>query len=342
MSNESNTVAPGVGLDVGTMNFICARNNGSGGFETKVMRDAFIDLELESKKTLKMSQVDFIVVSDQLIVLGEPALQMANLFKREVRRPLSKGVVAPGELKSHIVLDNLVYSILGEAPTEKEHCYYSVPAEPIDLQDQDIAYHTEVFQKVIEARGYTAHPMNEAMAIVYSQCASSNYSGLAISFGAGLCNVALSFRAIMGANFSIARGGGDWIDTHSAKAVGSTASRMCAIKERGEFNLSNPPKNNPEIEAIALYVRTLIHNCLEDIAKKVMRDHSGIDLSDPIPIVLAGGTTLAKGFLDIFKEEFLKVKAKGFPLRISDIRLAQDQMNAVAQGLLVLANQEYD
>lgn len=267
---------------------------------------------------------------------------MANLFKREVRRPLSKGLISPGELKLHVVLNRLIFSILNEVTIPREHCYYSVPAEPLDLPDQDIAYHTEVFRKILETNGYTAHPMNEAMAIIYSQCALSNFSGLAISFGAGLCNVALSFKTIMVTSFSIARGGGDWIDTHSAKAVGSTASRMCAIKERGEFNLSDPPKDNPEAEALALYVRTLIHNCLDDIAKKVRKDQSGIDLSDPIPIVLAGGTTMANGFLDVFKEEFDKVKTKGFPLRISDIRLARDPMNAVAEGLLVLANQEYD
>jgi hypothetical protein len=340
MSNESNKKY-GIGLDVGTMNLICARYEGQG-VDIQVMRDAFLDLEVESKKTLKMSQVDFIEIADQLIVLGEPALQMANLFKREVRRPLSKGLISPGELKLHIVLSKLVYAILDEARVTGEHCYYSVPAEPFDLPGQDVAYHTEVFRKIIEKSGYTAHPMNEAMAIIYSQCSSSNYSGLAISFGAGLCNVALSFKAMMGASFSIARGGGDWIDEHSAKAVGSTSSRMCSIKERGEFNLSDPPKDNPDAEAIALYVRNLIHNCLTDIAKKIRKDQSGIDLTDPIPIVLAGGTTLAKGFLNVFKEEFAKEEAKGFPLSISEIRLAQDQMNAVAQGLLVLANQEYD
>ena len=332
---------PGVGLDVGTMNFICARYSGRD-LDIQLMRDAFIDLDLDSKKTLKMSGVSHMELPDQLIVLGEPALQMANLFKREVRRPLSKGLISPGELKLHVVLNNLIFSILKEPSVTGEHCYYSVPAEPMDLPGQDVAYHTEVFKKILEVNGYTAHPMNEAMAIIYSQCESSNYSGLAISFGAGLCNVALAFRAVMGTSFSISRGGGDWIDEHSAKAVGSTSSRMCSIKERGEFSLSDPPKDNQDAEAIALYVRTLIHNCLVDIAKKVRKDQSGVELDDPIPIVLAGGTTLAKGFLDVFNEEFEKEKVKGFPLKISEVRLANDQMNAVAHGLLILANQEYD
>jgi hypothetical protein len=343
MSNGSDELKGklGVGIDIGTMNFVCARHDGTQ-VNTTLVRDAFLDLEVESKKTLKLSQVDFLELGDQLVVLGESALQMANLFKREVRRPLSRGLLAPGELKSQEVLAWLLYSILGEAKEVGEHCYYSVPAEPIDLPDHDIGFHTEVFRRIIEEHKYTAHPMNEAMAIVYSQCEDSGFSGLAMSFGAGLCNVALSLQAMMGMSFSIARGGGDWIDNHSAKAVGSTASRMCALKERGEFKLSDPPKDNSEAEAIALYVRTLIHNCLEDIAKKIRKEQSGADLMSPIPLVVSGGTTLANGFMDVFREEFEKVKSKGFPVRISEIRQAKDPLKSVAEGLLVLANHEYE
>jgi hypothetical protein len=342
MSNESENL--GVGLDVGTMNFVCARQNGN---DTKFhsVRDAFLDLELESKKTLKMSQVDYQEIGGQLYVFGDKALQMANLFKRDIRRPLSRGLVSPGELKSHEILESLISKVLDltdrPVPNGTEHCFYSVPAEPIDLPGHDVVFHTETFRKILETQGYIAHPMNEAMAIIYSECASSGFSGLALSFGAGLCNIALSFQAMMGMSFSLAQGGGDWVDTHSAKAVGSTASRMCAIKERGDFSLNDPPEGNQEAEAIALYVRSLIRNCLTEIAKKVRKDQSGADVLDPIPMVVSGGTTLAKGFMEVFQDEFNKVREKGFPIKISEIRRVANPLEAVAKGLLVLAQQEH-
>lgn len=337
MSNESQVIS-GVGLDVGTMNIVSARQEGMA-IKTKRVRDAFIDLDIEAKKALKMSKVNYVEKDGQLIVIGDSALNMANLFKREVRRPLAKGLISAGEIDAQEVLSLMIFQVLGEPLVAGEHCYYSVPAEPIDVPDQDVAYHREVFRKILSEHGYTPHPMNEAMAIIYSQCADEAFSGLSISFGSGMCNVALSYQTMMGMDFSIARGG-DWIDTHAAKAVGSTASRMCAVKEKGGFNLASPPKGNRDAEAIALYIRSLIGHCLEKVAQQFRRDAGKMDLSDPIPFVVSGGTTKAEGFMDIFKEEFEAIKKKGFPIQISEVRQAKDPMTAVAEGLLVLAMQE--
>lgn len=328
---------PGVGLDVGTMNLVSARLTGAGRTTTKRIRDAFIDLDMEAKKTLRLSKISYVEEGGSLVVLGDSALTMANLFKRDVRRPLSRGVIAPGELDAQKILSLLVFNVLSHPVEQGEHCYYSVPAAPIDDPDQDVVYHQEVFRKIIEDHGYKAHPMNEAMAIVYSQCAPEQFSGLAVSFGSGMCNVALAYQAMMGLEFSLARGG-DYIDMHAAKAVGSTAGRMCALKEKG-VNLLAPA--NREEEAIVLYVRTLIKYCLENIAAQFRRQQNNITLPEAIPFVLSGGTTKAGGFLEVFQEEFEAIKKRGFPIPITEIRLASDPMTAVAEGLLVLASEEY-
>lgn len=329
-------VTLGVGLDVGTMNIVSARQSEDGKITTKRVRDAFIDLDIDAKKSLKMSQVDYVEKDGQLIVIGDSALKMANLFKREVRRPLSRGLISAGELDAQEILSLMVFQVLREPTVKGEHCYYSVPAAPIDNPDQDVTYHQEIFRKILTEHGYTAHPMNEAMAIVYSQCAEESFSGLAVSFGSGMCNVALGYETVMGLDFSVARGG-DWIDMHAAKAVGSTASRMCTIKEKG-VNLAKP--EGREQEAIALYIRTLIRYCLDNIVVQFKKVQGKIDLPDPIPFVVSGGTTRAGGFMDVFKEEFEAAKKKNFPIPISDIRQAKDPMTAVAEGLLVLAMQE--
>ena len=339
MTTESNKTSPGVGLDVGTMNIVSARQVGDE-VKTKRVRDAFIDLEIEAKKALKMSKVNYVEKDGQLIVIGDSALNMANLFKREVRRPLAKGIVAPGELDAQEVLSLMVFQVLGEPVSKDEHCFFSVPAEPIDVPDQDVAYHREVFRKIISEHGYKPHPMNEAMAIIYSQCVEEQFSGLAVSFGSGMCNVALAYQTMMGMDFSIARGG-DWIDLHAAKAVGSTSSRMCSIKEKGGFDLASPPKNNREAEALSLYIRSLIVYCLEKIALQFRRDAGKMSLPEAIPFIVSGGTTKADGFMDLFNEEFESIKKRGFPIQVSAVRQAEDPMTAVAEGLLVLAMQEH-
>lgn len=328
--------APGVGLDIGTMNIVSARQQGDKVALERI-RDAFLDLDIADKKTLRLSRVNYVEKNGQLIVIGDSALNMANLFKREIRRPLSRGIISAGELDAQQVLSLLVHHVLGDPVTPGEHCYFSVPAAPIDDLDQDITYHTEIFRKIVAEHGYTPHPMNEAMAIVYSQCANENFSGLSVSFGSGMCNVALAYQTVQGMSFAVARGG-DWIDQHAAKAMGSTAARMCSIKEKG-IDLAKPTCR--EEEAIALYIRALIRYCLEAISQQFRKVQASLDLPEAVPFVVSGGTSKAGGFLDVFKQEFEDVRKRGFPIKVSEVRAARDPLTAVAEGLLVLASEEH-
>jgi hypothetical protein len=113
---------------------------------------------------------------------------------------------------------------------------------------------------------------------------------------------------------------------------------MCSIKERG-VDLAHP-KNRDE-EAIALYIRALIKYVLDNIALQFKQVQANIDLPEPVPFVVSGGTSRAGGFIEIFEQEFEAIKKKGFPIEISEIRAAKDPMTAVAEGLLVLASEEH-
>jgi hypothetical protein len=97
-----------------------------------------------------------------------------------------------------------------------------------------------------------------------------------------------------------------------------------------------------EQEAIALYIRSLVSYCLDNIAVQFKQVQSSIDLPDAVPFIVSGGTTRAGGFMGTFKEEFeTAVKKRGFPIKVSEIRQARDPMTAVAEGLLVLSNEEH-
>ena len=326
----------GCGLDAGTMNLVAARQ-GAKGIETKRIRDAFLDLPPESKKMLKLSGVSYVEKEDELLILGDAALETANIFGREARRPLQAGLVAAGEMDALEVLGLLVRNVLGEPKEEGEVCYFSVPAAPIDQPDKDVIYHQGVFERIIEECGYTAYASNEAMGIIYSETSKDGFSGIAISFGSGMTNVALSVNTIEGLSFSVARGG-DWIDHGAAKAVGSTQARICAIKEQG-VDLMNP--QGREQEAISFYYKNLIEYTLDMIAKRFRTIQGQFALPRPIPLIVSGGTSLAGGFMELFEKVFKKKKRK-FPIEVSEIRCASDQLNAVSYGMLIQAMQEYE
>jgi hypothetical protein len=334
MSKDLNR--PGVGLDIGTMNLVSARMAEGGKTSIRRIRDCFIDLDESAKKQLKMGKVDYIVEGDKLLVLGDSALTLANLFKRDLRRPLARGVVSAGELDAQKILSYLLHNVIGEPVVEGEHCYYSVPAAPVDQEGQDVIFHTESLRQILSGFGYTAHPKNEAEAVIYSQCAGSTFSGLAISYGSGMANIALAYQTVPAFAFSLSRGG-DWIDSQTARALGSTSAKVCAIKERGVDLLH--PKGREE-EALVVYIRSLVHYTLQQTADFVRKGTAAVDLPEAVPLVVSGGTTRAKNFLDVFKQEFQAVKKKGFPIEVSDIVPASDPMTAVAEGLLVLASEE--
>lgn len=328
---SDNEIQSGIGLDVGTMNLVSARKVGQS-IETKRVRDAFLDVDAARKNMLNLRGTSYVEYEDQLLILGDTALELAQLLKKEVRRPLSKGLISSSEIDALEVLSILIEQVVGEPLFDGEVCYYSVPAVPIDNPGQNVVYHEAVFAKILEELGYDPISGNEAMAIIYSECAAESFSGIGVSFGSGMTNVALSYMTMPILEFSVQRGG-DWIDENASNAVGSTASRLCAIKERG-IDLLNPESR--EEEALVVYYKSLIKYALDNISKKFKQTQSDTELQDAIPIIVSGGTSLAGGFLGLFKQVFEKQR-KRFPIEISEIRQAEDPMTSVAQGLLVQA-----
>ena len=328
-----------VGCDIGTCFCVSARQDNNAQVQIKSIRDAFIDMDNDAsvKNLLKMSKVDYIEADDKLYIVSDASLTMANLFKREVRRPLSKGVISPGELEAEKILLVLLENILGKAKNEGETCFYSVPGSPVD-RDMDVIYHQAMFSKLIGSLGYKPVALNEAAAISYSNAAKENFSSLSISFGAGMVNICLMFQTMIGMAFSVSRGG-DWIDQSAANATGSTASRLQAIKERG-INLLDPSEGEAktfrEREALAIYYKSLVLYAFDSIRKEFEKRRGTIDLPNSLPIIISGGTAKAHNFLEFFTSAFNAVKGK-FEIPISEVRLATDPLNAVAQGLLVAA-----
>lgn len=325
----------GIGLDIGTMNLVSARR-GDKGITTRRMRDVFLTLDKSAKKMLKLSKVKFIERDDDVVVTGDAALEIASTFNQEARRPLSGGLISTREGDALEILGILIKSVLGPPAEEDEACYFSVPAAPVDAQ-RDVVYHTGVFERIVSQCGYEAYASNEAMAIIFAETAAEGFSGIGISMGAGMTNIALAVNALEGMTFSVARGG-DWIDSGVATSLGSTQSRVCAIKERG-VDLMNP--QNREEEAISFYYKNLIEYALKHIAMQ-FKLNCQLAIPRAIPIVVGGGTSLAGGLMDLFTSVFEKKYKKKFPIEISDIRHANNALETVAHGLLVQAMQEYD
>jgi actin-like ATPase involved in cell morphogenesis len=257
------------------------------------------------------------------------------MFGLQVKRPMSKGLISSKEIDGLDILALMLKKLIG-GKTYNGHIVYSVPAGSIDIEN-NILYHQGVFSRIFSELGFTSEPFNEALAIVYSQCQDNKFTALALSAGAGMCNICLSYKSVPIISFSVARAG-DWVDEQSALSLGTISNRITTIKEK-DTDLSNfqigSKKERRIREAIVYYYKEMIRYSLEKVKQKLSDSTDNLDLSEDIPIVIAGGTSLAKGFIPLFKE--IISGYNDFPFKISDIKLADDPLSAIAEGLLIRA-----
>ena len=326
-----------VGIDIGTGFISCAEMEGDN-VQFRKVRDAFFKLNpsqfLEGSATqfgenmLKTSGAHYVKVDDILYVLGDSAFQFASLFHQECLRPMSKGVLNPKEPVSNLMVGELVKAVAGPPQTENDILYYCVPAAPIDA-DFDVEYHKQILGDVFKQLGYkNINVMTEGLAVVYSELADTAYTGIGMSFGAGMCNIVYSFMGIPVFSFSLSRGG-DWIDEHAAMHTDETNNVVTSVKEKGGFSITEP--SNGIQKAISIYYDSLLTYLVEQfkiLYEKTPRKELP-NVLNPMPIVIAGGTSLAQGFVERLRE----LTSEDFPVPISEIKHAEEPLFAVSNGL---------
>ena len=335
------------GLDCGTGNYVAASPSG-----IKTQRNAFlaIDKATTTMKSLKRLKVPYVEINNRLYVIGKSSYEYAQIFaNKELRRPMAQGLLNPQERDAFPVLREIISGVLGSPEEEGELCVYCVPGKPID-NEQFVDYHEDVLKQIIETLGYTARSVNEAEALAYTGLVDNNLTGIAISMGAGMCNVCIMYAGMTASTFSVARGG-DFIDQKVAMDCGITAAKAQYVKESGDYTIKRPElraeggtiaiKNdedlNREQKAVRTYYGVLIRYLMANIAKQFEGNDAMPNFPDPIPIVVGGGTSMVNGFVDIFNEEFTQ---KGFPIQIKGIDLVDEPFTAVARGCLAEAQLE--
>jgi hypothetical protein len=117
----------------------------------------------------------------------------------------------------------------------------------------------------------------------------------------------------------------------AAVATGETDSIVQAEKEQGDFTIGKP-NDNQVLAAVATYYDRLIDYTTKQLAAAMDGHKTLPKFKDPLPVVVAGGTTKAKGFVKHFEK---KLQENGFPLPTKEVRHASDPLHAVARGCLI-------
>ncbi len=335
-------IPKGVGLDVGTSFLVAGRFDKQGTINFTKIRDCFLHIPYKTlinknmiQKGLDDRQVPYIEQPDGFYTLGEDAFIMANERHQDTRRPMNRGVLSPKEKAAFPILKELISMIIGEPKEKNERLVFSVPAKPIDA-DFDQLFHQDMLRSFITSKGFDPQPMNEAEALAYSELLEEGLTGIAISCGAGMMNVAVLSSGDPVVTFSTSRSG-DWIDEQAAIATDMTRGIIQQEKESPDFDLMSPDPNNQVHQAISVYYGNLLIYTLEQIAYDLQKSPSLPKFRDPIPLVVGGGTSLPKGFIPKFEQA---LNAVTMPIEISTLRQAADPLHAVANGLTLAASME--
>jgi actin-like ATPase involved in cell morphogenesis len=254
------------------------------------------------------------------------------MFNKETRRPLSRGVISPTEKEALPMVELLIKSVIGEPTYKDEIVYFSVPGEPLDA-DFNILYHIKMVEGFLKTLGYTPKPINEGHAIILSELAEEDFTGMGISFGGGMVNVCLSFMSVPIFKFSVAKSG-DWIDQQVAMAVDETASRVSAIKE-SSLDLSKEGGLSKIESALSIYYNHLIEYVIENIKQEFTKARRLPRITKPVSIILSGGTSLPNGFSRRVKQILDRLK---LPIPVGSVRMADQPLRSVAKGALVAAS----
>jgi hypothetical protein len=331
-TEKSSSVRVGRGLDVGTANLLSVYQDDEGDLVVKRERNAFLEIPSEfvgNREMLTKLNVPYVSFKGRLYVLGDASFNLANMFGQEVRRPMMSGFLSPAEQEAIPMMRFIVERLLGAPRVENEPVCFCIPAASID-KDNDTVYHEGIVSGILKKLGYDPNPMNEAHAIVYSSLAEQDFTGIGVSCGGGMFNVCVAYRTIPAVTFSVSRGG-DWIDESVARVMGIPKTRATAIKE-GDVNLTTP--RNREEEACVLYYRSLIKYVLRNLKQRFELARDVPQFTEPVEVVVAGGTSLVGGFVEVFAEELHKVN---FPLEIAGVRRAEDAISSVVRGCLIAA-----
>jgi hypothetical protein len=318
------------GFDLGTSRNVLATLDGKNvAFKSEL--NAFVDIP-HTKMTEKMLANEHIlhhIEGSHIYAYGNRTDEFAKFLNGDARRPMQSGLLNPGEPKNLQMIELLIQHLCGTATRGEKVCF-SIPSAPADRKS-DLIFHERSMAGIFEKLGYKVQSVNEGLAIVYAELKDSNFTGIGMSFGGGMCNVCLAYLGMPVFTLATTRAG-DYIDHSAASVTGETPTTVRLHKESG-FRINGGDGAGID-HALSIYYADVIETAVKALEGALSETKKLPKFAGPIPIVCAGGTSLAKGFATELKKSLEHAE---LPIEISEIHVPKDPLNTTAKGALVAA-----
>lgn len=329
----------GIGLDVGTYNIVyCAKKQGEPVLKREI--NAFLEMPVDNRAVFNMMQTNGVHLIERkdlgiAYALGEAAVDFAYTFNAPLKRPMKDGCLNPKERNGLHILATIIHGMLGEV-ADGETLYYSVPSNAVN-DETDAEYHSKVIEKILldfeDANGHHVKPfpINEALALIYSELQDKQNTGIGVSCGAGMINLCFAIYGNPIFSFAVVNSG-DWIDKQAARATGESIAFI--NKEKQNIDFTRPSESLVE-QAIRTEYEIMINKTVADIKKGLEATESKARVpGGTIDIVVAGGTASPPGFEKLFEDA---VNKHNLPIKIGKIIKPAKPLYSVARGCLIAA-----
>jgi hypothetical protein len=212
-----------IGLDVGISRIVSAHPQ-EKDVVCQTQLNAFVTIPFSklTEGVLKKERIPHLMLDSEITVYGDESERLANLFHKETRRPMLRGVLNREEASSLALVREIVNLLAGDQKGHGQKLCFSVPAPPLGA-DEEVRSHETQLSTMLNELGYDSRSVSEGLAVVYGEMENSNYTGIGISCGGGLCNVCLAYLSVPVFSFSIPKAG-DYIDSSLAKLRGEPAT----------------------------------------------------------------------------------------------------------------------
>jgi hypothetical protein len=329
-----------IAWDPGTMFFQIAEKNGEE-IDINIIRNAFVELEAtdDIEQVLEQNNWQYISDGKKFYIIGEDSLRVAKMFpgKVELRRPMQDGVLNKGEDKKMLVMTKMLEDVIGKASDNSSMVCFCVSSESVD-NNIDNTFHKARLEGMAKRLGYNTKVIEEGHAVVLAERpvmieadgTESPYSGIGISFGAGKVNCVLAYKGLPIIGMSATRSG-DYIDQKVSEQTDTPIAQVTTIKEKS-LDFDNIDYDDDVIFALDAYYTNMLEYVFKNFSIKFQEVKSQFEA--PLDIVIAGGTSMPKGFRNKVQRVINKLD---LPFQIKEVKLSQDPRNAVVKGCLTQA-----
>lgn len=332
---------PGVGVDIGTCNLVITRQTVDNTFVSRYHRNVLFQLPASEESSELLQRGDYLCVktNDKFFIVGEDALKLASAVGKseDIVRPMQNGTLNSELSSSSELLFFIIKALCGERLIENEPLRFSIPANDRSSK-MDNRFHQMVLSGFFNKLGYSAKPINEAVALAID-CnpilkedggKEIGLSGLSLSFGGGMVNCAILYKGLELDSFSITSSG-DAIDNSVSRVTGVPLANIIKIKEK-KLDLNNIDSSDRVQVALGIYYDEMIERVVKAIGNNFKDKKS--EMEGKMEVVVGGGTSLCNGFITRLEDGFKKYP---IPFDILRVRHSAIPFYSVSQGCCIKA-----